>query len=181
MTRIQSILYILTIIVTVGLTVLVTRWVCKPETEYRDFTAQEIFEIGSGWQYTTVQQMGAYAWLIGLQDKHGLVFYLDLRYPCAVGSNELLGSKKWRAFLCKSSYSHQDNVEVLAGSSMEARLLEILEEAASQSAGGSNWLDDRSTIIEIVKTRKPEIFEEKYDFANDSPSDESAPSKNADQ
>jgi hypothetical protein len=125
--------------------------------------------------------MGAYSWFVGMQDLNGQVFYLELRYPCAVGSYELLGSKRWRAFLWKSYNNHEDIVEVLAGSSMESRLLEILKEAASHRAAGCNWLEDRSTIIEIVKKREPDIYKERYDLANEIFGEQSAPSQNAEQ
>ena len=163
MTRFQSILYILTVIVAIGSTVVVTKWVSRPESDYRELTVQEIFEQGSGWRYTTITQMGAYSWFVGMQDNNGEVLYLELRYPSAVGSYELLGSKRWSAFLWKSYHNHSDIVEVPAGSSTESRLLEILEDAASHRAAGCNWLEDRSTIMEIVKTREPGIFKEMYD------------------
>jgi hypothetical protein len=125
--------------------------------------------------------MGAYSWLIGVQDQYGRVFYLELRYPSAVGSYELLGSKRWRAFLWKSYNSYDNIVEIIAGSRMESRLLEILEEARSHRAAGCNWLEDRSTIIEIVKQREPDIYKEKYDDASEMFGEQSDLSQKAEQ
>ncbi len=119
---------------------------------YDPYTVEEIIDMGTGWKFTIANQyLDGGSWDLGFVNENGLFIFLRINY--------FIGEEyAYREFyLSKSLRPDRDLIEVVRGSDLENKLINLIENSKDLNTDECKVLPDKSAVVALLKSRDIQI------------------------
>lgn len=120
--------------------------------QYDPLTVEEIIDIGSGWQFAIANQyLDGGSWDLGFLDRNGLFVFVRIDYY--IGEDHAYR----KFYLSKSLRPDRDFIEVLRGSDLENKLINLIENSKDLNTDECKIFPDKSAVVALLKSRDIQI------------------------